>query len=64
MKQVTVWEKLKLQIDNLEAMHKHHQKGSDVSVQVYWQVEYLNEILGTVEDEMGAGNIRKSDMFL
>lgn len=59
MKTVTIWEKLKLQIDNLEEMYKQHEQGVDMSNMVYWQVETLHEILGSVEERMGADKIRK-----
>lgn len=61
MKTVTVWEKLKLQIDNLEMMYEQHKSGEDVSNSVYWQVETINEILGSVEKNLGADKIR--DMY-
>lgn len=60
MKRVTMWEKLKLQIDNLELMAQQHNEGADVSNSVYWQVEYLNELLSSVESHLGADTIRNA----
>ena len=59
MKKVTVWDKLKLQIDNLEMMHKQHELGNDMSNMVYWQVETIHDLLKSVEEHMGANEIRK-----
>lgn len=58
-KTVTIWEKLKLQIDNLEEMHKQNEVGKDVSVSVYWQMETLYEILNSVEEKLGGDKIRQ-----
>jgi len=58
METVTLWDKLKLQIDNLELMHEQHKAGQDVSTSVYWQVEYIHEILSSLEDKLGASKIR------
>lgn len=58
MKTVTLWEKLKLQIDNLELMAEQHKNGKDVSTSVYWQVEYIHEILEGVEQHLGGNEIR------
>lgn len=59
MKTVSVWEKLKLQIDNLELLNKQHKSGTDVSNQVYWQVETIVEILSSIEERVGANKIRE-----
>lgn len=59
-KTVSYFDKLKLQIDNLELMYKEHQNGKDVSTQVYWQVEYLNEMLEMFEASVGADKIRSN----
>lgn len=59
-KTVTIWEKLKLQIDNLELLHKESLSGKDVSTQVYWQSEYIQEFLKTLESEYGADKVREN----
>ena len=59
MQKVSIWEKLKLQIDNLEKLYQIHKKGEDVSLNVYWQVEYLNELLQNLESIVGADEVRK-----
>jgi hypothetical protein len=60
MKTVTIWEKLKLQIDNLEMLNKQKEKGNDVSKLAYWQIEYLNELLSGLEEHLGADKIRNA----
>lgn len=57
-KTITLFDKLKLQIDNLELMYKEHQSGNDVSTMVYWQVETINEILNSFENHVGADEVR------
>lgn len=59
VKRVTYWDKLKLQIDNLELMHNQHNEGKDVSASVYWQVETLNELLKSFEEKVGADKVRE-----
>lgn len=53
MKEVTIWEMLKLQIDNLELLHKQHEQGVDVSNHAYWQLETLDELLESVGKRLG-----------
>lgn len=57
-KPVSMWDKLKLQIDNLEIMYEQHTKGSDSSVSIYWQVETIHEILKGLEVQVGADKVR------
>lgn len=59
MKTVTIWEKLKLQIDNLEIMHNQHESGIDMGSAVYWQVETINELLSSIEQWYGADKVRE-----
>lgn len=59
MREVTMWEKLKLQIDNLEVMYEQHEQGNDMSNIVYWQVETIHDLLKSVEARMGADKVRK-----
>ena len=63
MKEVAIWEKLKLQIDNLESMYKQQQNGADVSNAAYWQLEMLNELLTSVGEGLGVTDELK-DKFL
>lgn len=58
-KTVSYWEKLKLQVDNLELMYEQHSKGIDVGTMVYWQVETINELLKGLENKVGADKIRE-----
>lgn len=58
IKTVSLWDKLKFQIDNLEIMYDQHSKGNDSSVPVYWQVETINEILKGLEVQVGADKVR------
>lgn len=55
---ISIWDKLKLQIDNLEVMYEQHTKGNDSSIPVYWQVETINEILKGLEVQVGADKVR------
>lgn len=57
-KTISYWDRLKLQIDNLELMWNQHNEGSDVSTSVYWQVETLNELLQSFEEKVGADEVR------
>ncbi|QIC46215.1 ribonuclease HI [Lysinibacillus sphaericus] len=59
VKTISLWDKLKLQIDNLEIMYDQHTKGENVSVSVYWQVETINEILKGLEGQVGADKVRE-----
>lgn len=56
---MNLWERLKLQIDNLEEMYKKHKEGNDVSTMVYWQVETINEMLKGLEINTGADEVRE-----
>lgn len=58
---ISIWDKLKLQIDNLEAMYEQHIIGNDSSIPVYWQVETINDILKGLEVQVGADKVR--DMY-
>lgn len=58
MTRITYWEKLKLQIDNLEMMHKQHEEGLNVSTSVYWQNETIIEMLKSFEGAVGADVVR------
>ncbi|MDC6267259.1 ribonuclease HI [Lysinibacillus fusiformis] len=60
VKTVSLWDKLKLQIDNLEIMYGQHTNGENVSSSVYWQVETINEILKGLEGQVGADKVRIS----
>lgn len=59
MKTIAIWEKLKLQVENLEMMSKQHEQGIDMSTMAYWQVETIYEILKGVEKYFGADEVRK-----
>ncbi|MGE7840661.1 ribonuclease HI [Lysinibacillus sp. NPDC093712] len=59
VKVISLWDKLKLQIDNLEIMYEQHMKDNDSSVSVYWQVETINEILKGLEVQVGADKVRE-----
>lgn len=56
---ISIWDKLKLQIDNLEIMYKQSLSGADIGTSVYWQVETINEILKGLEEQVGADKVRE-----
>lgn len=57
---ISFFDKVKLQIDNLEEMYKQYQQGKDISTSVYWQVEYIMELLHAFEGEVGTDKIRNT----
>lgn len=59
VKTVSLWDKLKFQIDNLEIMYRQHTIGENVSTSVYWQVESINELLKGLEGQVGADKVRE-----
>lgn len=58
-REVTMEEKLKLQIANIEVMLKEHRAGKDMATMMFWQMEHLNEVLKAVEIVTGADKIRE-----
>lgn len=59
MENVSIEEKLKLQVANIEVMLNEHRSGKDMSNIMFWQMEHLKEVLSAVEMVTGADKVRK-----
>jgi len=49
MKEVSIWEKLEMQIHNLKTLHDEYEKGIDITGAIGTQIDYLRHLISSLE---------------